>query len=67
MHPLLDAEGDRVTNYEEDAEVLNVFCASVYNSKISSLGQPSKLENRDEEQNEFPTSLKVSELLLRHK
>lgn len=43
-----------MTKDEEDAEVLSVFCVSVYNSKTKSLGQIPKLENRDEELNESP-------------
>jgi len=54
LHPLLDAKGNIVTKDEEEDEVLNVFFASVFNSKTSySWGtQPPELEDRNGEQNE---------------
>jgi len=33
LHPLLDAEGKVVTKDQDEAEVLNAFFASVFNSK----------------------------------
>jgi len=33
LHPLLNARGNIATKYEEKAEVLNAFCASVFNSQ----------------------------------
>lgn len=42
LHALLDVEGNIVTKKEEKAEVLNVFFASVFNSKTHPQGnQPS--------------------------
>ena len=53
FHPLLDAEDNLVANYQDKAEVLNAFFASVFNSKTSySLGaQPPALVDWDGEQN----------------
>ena len=53
LNPLLDAEGNLVIEDQDKTEVLNVFFASVFNSKTYySLGtQPSALLARDGEQN----------------
>lgn len=50
----MDIEGNIVTKEEENAEVLNVFCVSVSNSKPScSLDtQPSEMEDRGTEEKE---------------
>ena len=57
LHPLLDVAGNIATRVEEEAEVLNAFFASVFNSKsgFPQVTQPPELEDRDEEQNEVPT------------
>jgi len=53
LNPLLDAEGNLVIEDHDKTEVLNVFFASVFNSKTCySLGtQPHALVDRDGEQN----------------
>jgi len=53
LHPLLEAEGNTVTEDQDKAEVLNALFASVFNSKTScSLGtQPLALKDRGGEQN----------------
>jgi len=45
-----------VTNDEEEAEVLNAFFASIFNSKTDcvQVTQPPELKDRDSEQNEAP-------------
>ncbi|KAK4826477.1 hypothetical protein QYF61_009473 [Mycteria americana] len=49
LQPLVDGGGNTVTKDEEQAEVLNAFFASVFNSRANcSLGtQPLELEDRD--------------------
>ncbi|KAK4815508.1 hypothetical protein QYF61_003066 [Mycteria americana] len=56
LQPLEDGGGNTVTKDEENAEVLNAFFASVFNSRANcSLGtQPLKLEDRDGDQNGAP-------------
>ncbi|KAK4827745.1 LOW QUALITY PROTEIN: hypothetical protein QYF61_021216 [Mycteria americana] len=56
LHLLLDAGGNIVAKDEENAEVLNAFFASVFNSKTSCSWdtQPPELEHRDREENEAP-------------
>jgi len=53
LHPLLDAEGNAVSQDQGQAEVLSAFFASVFPSKAGcSLGtQPLVLVGRDGEQN----------------
>jgi len=48
LHPMLDAEGNTVTEDQDKAELLNAIFASVFNRKTSySLGmQRLVLENR---------------------
>ncbi|KAF1431540.1 hypothetical protein FQV24_0014484, partial [Spheniscus mendiculus] len=54
LHPLLDAQGNIVTEDEEKAEVLNAFFASVCNRQTGypQGTQPPELEDRDGEQDE---------------
>lgn len=68
VHSLLDVEGNIVTKDEEKAEVLNVFLASVLNSKMCypQGSQPPELAYRDGEQNRFPTIQDVVSDLLCH-
>ncbi|KAK4821107.1 hypothetical protein QYF61_013445 [Mycteria americana] len=56
LQPLVDWGGNTVTKDEEEAEVLNAFFASVFNSRANcSLGtQPPELEDRDGDQNGAP-------------
>ncbi|KAK4806934.1 hypothetical protein QYF61_027301 [Mycteria americana] len=56
LQPLVDGGGNTVTKDEENAEVLNAFFASVFNSRANcSLGtQPPELEDRDGDQNGAP-------------
>jgi len=51
LHPLLDAGGNVATKDEKNAEVLNVFFASVFDSQTSYSWdiQPSELEDEDGE------------------
>ncbi|KAK4815363.1 hypothetical protein QYF61_001351 [Mycteria americana] len=56
LQPLVDRGGNTVTKDEEEAEVLNAFFASVFNSRANcSLGtQPPESEDRDRDQNGAP-------------
>ncbi|KAK4811169.1 hypothetical protein QYF61_019800 [Mycteria americana] len=56
LQPLVDGGGNKVTKGEEEAEVLNAFFASVFNSRANcSLGtQPPESEDRDGDQNGAP-------------
>ncbi|KAK4829846.1 hypothetical protein QYF61_006856 [Mycteria americana] len=68
LQPLVDRGGNTVTKDEENAEVLNAFFASVFNSRAScSLGtQPPELEDRDRDQNGAPIMPLYSALVRPH-
>lgn len=57
LHPLLDLVGNIATKNKENAELLNAFFTSTFNSQISypQVCETPELKGREEEQNKHST------------